>query len=77
MAIGIAIFASWRPNRAILGGCLFAAIEVMAYQFQLISKKIPYQLFLMLPFFSVLAVMLVFKKHIEYPAGVGDQYSRE
>ena len=77
MAIGIAIFASWKPQRAILGGFLFAAIEVISYQLQLISGNIPYQFFLMLPFISVLIIMMIFKKQVEFPASVGKPYSRE
>ena len=41
MAIGIAFFASWKPQRAILGGFLFSAIEVIAYQLQLSPIGIP------------------------------------
>lgn len=77
MAVGIAIFASWRPQRAILGGFLFAAIEVLAFRLQVLSQRIPYQFFLMLPFISVLLVMMLFKKQIEFPASVGKPYSRE
>ncbi len=77
MAIGIAIFASWKPQRTIVGGFLFATIEVVAFQLQLISSRIPYQFFLMLPFLSVLVIMMVFGKHIEFPASVGKPYSRE
>ncbi len=77
MAVGIAIFASWKPQRAILGGFIFAFIEVMSFQLQIISDKIPYQFFLMLPFISILVIMVVFKKHIEFPASVGKPYSRE
>jgi simple sugar transport system permease protein len=77
MAIGIAIFASWRPERAIFGGFLFAAIEVIAFRLQVISQRIPYQFLLMLPFILVLVVMIIFNKQIEFPASVGKPYSRE
>lgn len=77
MAIGIAIFASWKPQRAIIGGFIFAFIEVLAFQLQIFSDKIPYQFFLMLPFVSVLIIMIIYKKHIEFPASVGKPYSRE
>lgn len=36
---------------ALLGGFLFAAVEVIAFKLQLLSTNIPYQFFLMLPFF--------------------------
>jgi general nucleoside transport system permease protein len=77
MAIGIAIFASWKPQRAIIGGFIFAIIEVVSFQLQIISDKIPYQFFLMLPFISVLIIMIIYRKHIEFPASVGKPYSRE
>ncbi|MDW7730413.1 MAG: ABC transporter permease [Bacillota bacterium] len=77
MAIGIAIFASWKPQRAILGGFLFAAIEVISYQLQLSPIGVPYQFFLMLPFVSVLLIMMIFKKKVEFPESIGKPYSRE
>jgi ABC-type uncharacterized transport system permease subunit len=77
MAIGIAIFASWRPQRALLGGLLFAAVEVLSFTLQVTAKNIPYQLFLMLPFIVVLVIMMIFHKRIEFPASIGKPYSRE
>jgi simple sugar transport system permease protein len=77
VAIGIAIFASWKPQDVLLGGFLFAAVEVMSFKLQLVSKNIPYQLFLMLPFIVVIVVMMIFKKQIEFPASAGKPYGRE
>jgi simple sugar transport system permease protein len=77
MAIGIAIFASWKPQRAIIGGFLFATIEVVSFQLQILSDSIPYQFFLMLPFVAVLLIMVLFKRFVEFPASVGKPYSRE
>jgi len=77
MAIGIAIFASWRPERAYLGAFIFAAIEVISFQQQLGSSVLPYQFLLMLPFISVLVIMWLFRKRVEFPASLGKAYSRE
>ncbi len=77
MSIGIAIFASWKPHRALLGGFIFAFIEVLSYQLQLASQAIPFQFFLMLPFIGVIVIMMIFKKRIEFPASIGKPYSRE
>ncbi|MFO7814171.1 MAG: ABC transporter permease [Halanaerobiales bacterium] len=77
MAIGIAIFASWRPERALLGAFIFAAIEVISFQQQLGASIFPYQFLLMLPFISVLLIMWLFRKRIEFPAALGKPYSRE
>jgi len=77
MAIGIAIFASWRPERALLGAFIFAGIEVMAFYQQLGSSAVPYQFLLMLPFVSVLLLMWLFRKRVEFPASLGKAYTRE
>lgn len=77
MAIGIAIFAGWRPQRAILGGFLFASVEVLSFQLQLAVPGVPFQFFLMMPFIAVLVIMAVFRRYIEFPASIGKPYSRE
>jgi simple sugar transport system permease protein len=77
MAIGIAIFASWRPERALLGAFLFAGIEVLAFHQQVGRSALPYQFLLMLPFLSVLLVMWLFRKRVEFPASLGKAYTRE
>ncbi len=77
MAIGIAIFAGWRPQRAIVGGFLFAAVEVLSFQLQLVAPAVPFQFFLMLPFAAVLVIMVVFRRYIEFPGSIGKGYSRE
>ncbi len=77
MAIGIAIFAAWKPHRTLLGGFLFATVEVLSYQFQLSLPGVPFQFFLMLPFLSVIAIMIVFRRYIEFPASIGKPYHRE
>ena len=77
IAVGIAIFASWRPERTFLGAILFATIEAIALQMQVSNINVPYQFLLMLPFISLLVVMAIFKGKIEFPASIGKPYSRE
>ena len=77
IAVGIAIFASWRPERTFLGAILFATIEAIALQMQVSEIGVPYQFLLMLPFVSLLLVMAFFKGKIEHPASLGKPYSRE
>ncbi len=77
MAIGIAIFASWRPERTLLGAFIFAAIEVIAFRTQLSSQVIPYHFLLMMPFIALLLIMMIFRKKVEFPAALGKPYSRE
>jgi simple sugar transport system permease protein len=77
MAIGIAIFANWRPQRIFLSSFIFATFEVLAPQLQILFPALPYEFFLLLPFVGILVIMAIFRKRIEFPAALGEPYSRE
>ena len=68
IAIALVIFASWKPERALLGAILFAGLD--AYQVraqQLAGAFIPYQFFLMLPFILSIVAMIIAAKKTRYP----------
>ena len=68
IAIALVIFASWKPERALLGALLFAGLD--AYQVraqQLAGAVIPYQFFLMLPFLLSIIAMIIAAKRTRYP----------
>ena len=68
IAIALVIFASWKPERALLGALLFAGLD--AYQVraqQLVGAFIPYQFFLMLPFLLSIVAMVIAAKRTRYP----------
>ena len=68
IAIALVIFASWKPERALLGALLFAGLD--AYQVraqQLAGAVIPYQFFLMLPFLLSIVAMVIAAKRTRYP----------
>ena len=68
IAIALVIFASWKPERALLGAILFAGLD--AYQVraqQLAGAFIPYQFFLMLPFLLSIVAMIIAAKKTRYP----------
>ena len=68
IAIALVIFASWKPERALLGALLFAGLD--AYQVraqQLAGSFIPYQFFLMLPYILSIAAMIIAAKRTRYP----------
>ena len=68
IAIALVIFASWKPERALLGALLFAGLD--AYQVraqQLAGAVIPYQFFLMMPFVLSIIAMIIAAKRTRYP----------
>lgn len=77
IAVGLTIFASWKPERILAGSFLFAGVEALAYKLQIVNTGIPYEFLSMLPFITVLVLMLAFYKRAEYPAAIGSPYSRE
>jgi simple sugar transport system permease protein len=77
VCIALVVFASWRPERALLGALLFALID--AYQLrlqQVVGKVVPYQLFLMLPYLmSIVALLLVARRTLA-PKALMQPYRR-
>ena len=68
IAIALVIFATWKPERALLGALLFAGLD--AYQVraqQLAGAVIPYQFFLMMPFFLSIVAMIIAARKTRYP----------
>lgn len=76
VAIGLAIFGSFKPERILAGAFLFAGVEFFASKLVL-SPGTSWPLFLMIPFIAVLIVLAVFYKYMRYPAAMGKPYSRE
>ena len=64
ISIALVVFASWRPERALVGALLFALFD--AYQLrlqQIVGKGAPYQVFLMIPYLlSILALALTARR---------------
>lgn len=78
MTIGIAIFASWKPQLVLPSALVFAAFEVIAFQLQLFIRDQQYVFLVQtLPFFGVLLIMMLFREQIEFPASLGTPYIRE
>jgi general nucleoside transport system permease protein len=78
MTIGIAIFANWKPQLVLPSALIFAAFEVLAFQAQLLIRSQQYVFLVQaLPFVGVLLIMMIFRKHIEFPAAIGTPYVRE
>ena len=68
ICIALVVFASWRPNKALLGALLFGAFD--AYQLrlqQLAGAFVPYQVFLMLPYILSIIALILMSRRAAYP----------
>lgn len=68
VCIALTVFASWRPDKALLGALLFGAFDAYQVRLQTIAGgAVPGQIFLMMPFvLSIVALILVARK-ADYP----------
>ncbi len=57
IAIGLVIFARWRPGLALLGALFFGAIEALIPRIQATGADVPIYLMMMLPYLATLGVL--------------------
>jgi len=68
ICIALVIFASWRPEKALLGAILFAALDAFQLRAQTqIGAALPGQVFLMLPYLLSIAALILAARRAAYP----------
>lgn len=58
IAVGLVIFARWRPGRAIIGAIIFGGIEALIPRVQAAGWDVPQYYMFMLPYLATLAVLI-------------------
>lgn len=77
ISIALVVFASWRPERALIGALLFALFD--AYQLRLqhiVGKAVPYQVFLMIPYLMSIVALLATARHARVPQALMQPFRR-
>lgn len=82
IAVGLVIFARWRPLLALVGALLFGAIEALIPRVQATGADVPIYMMMMLPYLATLAVLVLASlksRHTssEEPGSLGLPYSRQ
>ena len=81
IAVGLVIFARWRPGRAVLGAVLFGGIEALIPRVQAAGWDVPQYYMFMLPYLATLAVLIYVgmtsKDRTGAPAALGLPFVRE
>ena len=72
ICIALVVFGAWKPGKALLGAILFAAFDAAQIRIQQtpIGAEIPYQVFLMLPYFLSILALVVMSRRAEVPAAL-------
>lgn len=76
IAIVVAMLARGRPWWSVVGALLFGMSLSLATALQLVSVAIPVDVVQMLPFISVIVVLIVFARNAPLPAALGLPYVR-
>ncbi|MEZ5665934.1 MAG: ABC transporter permease [Alphaproteobacteria bacterium] len=80
IAVGLVIFARWRPPLALAGALLFGAIEAAIPRMQAVGGDVPVYLMTMLPYLATLAVLVLAglrRRRSDEPAALGRPYLRQ
>ncbi len=68
ICIAIVIFASWRPEKALLGALLFGAFDAWQLRLQTVAGgAVPGQIFLMAPYVLSILALIVAARRADYP----------
>ena len=77
IALMLVIFARWSPLSVITGAFLFAYVEALQFRLALVTRAIPTQLLLMLPYILALLVLIRIYRGAQAPAALTVPYDRE
>lgn len=72
ICIALVVFGAWAPGKAVLGAVLFAAFDALQIRLQQtpLGAQIPYQIFLMLPYFLSILALIAMSRRARVPAAL-------
>ncbi|MEL7591341.1 MAG: ABC transporter permease [Anaerolineaceae bacterium] len=77
VCIALIIFANWQPIRVLWGALLFGSVQALQSRLQLTGIKLPYELFLALPYIVTIIALTLAGRNASYPAALLKPYKRE
>jgi simple sugar transport system permease protein len=77
VCIALVIFARWQPVRAALGALLFGGVFAFQLRLQTMGFKLPFEIFLALPYLVTIAALALSGRLISYPGAYLKPYRRE
>jgi ABC-type uncharacterized transport system permease subunit len=77
LALMLVIFGRWRPAWALLGALLFAGVESLQFKLALVTRVVPPQFLLMLPYLLAMAALVSIHRGAQAPAALAAPYDRE
>ncbi|HVN52861.1 MAG TPA: ABC transporter permease [Anaerolineaceae bacterium] len=77
VCIALIIFADWQAGRVLWGALLFGGVAALQLRLQTLGLKLPYELFLALPYLVTILALVVAGRNVSAPAYLLKAYRRE
>jgi simple sugar transport system permease protein len=77
VCIALIIFANWQPMRILWGAFLFGGASALQLRLQSLGVKVPYELFLALPYLVTIAALALAGRSVTAPSAMLKAYRRE
>jgi simple sugar transport system permease protein len=77
VCIALIIFANWHPVRVFWGALLFGGVFALQLRLQVTGMKLPYELFLALPYLVTIAALAIAGRNASAPSALLKPYRRE
>lgn len=77
VCIALIIFANWEPIRILWGAFLFGGASALQLRLQSLGIKVPYELFLALPYLVTIAALALAGRNVTAPSALLKVYRRE
>lgn len=79
IALALTTFATWRPERALLGAYLFGGVTMLQFQLQGEGVQVPAQVLAMLPYLAAIVVLALISRNASWiranmPASLGKPF---
>jgi general nucleoside transport system permease protein len=77
VCIALIIFAQWLPVRVLWGALLFGGVFALQLRLQMTGLKLPYEVFLALPYLVTILALAITGRDANYPGAYLKPYKRE
>jgi ABC-type uncharacterized transport system permease subunit len=77
VCIALIIFANWEPIRVLWGALLFGGVSALQLRLQSLGVKLPYEIFLALPYLVTIAALTLAGRSVTAPSAMLKSYRRE
>lgn len=77
VCIALIIFANWEPIKVLWGALLFGSVSALQLRLQSLGLKLPYEVFLALPYIVTIIALTIGGRNASYPAALLKPYRRE